>query len=196
MERFLEAWRINPLKGLLGSRRGSLAVGYLFLLARRILFKRKSSALTASMAVAATIFLIVFNGVVFGGVLNAIHRDLGAFQYGHLEVINEKEGLIDKPYRQVVAALMSHPLVEAAAPRLEALTEVSHLTSSGVKTLYEVRTFGVDPVLESRASLILQSVVSGQPELSKNMVLLGGDLAEDLGVTGPGSLVKVKVKRL
>jgi hypothetical protein len=38
-----------------------LGARYLFLIARRILFKRKTSALTASMVVAATIFLISFN---------------------------------------------------------------------------------------------------------------------------------------
>ena len=146
------------------------------------------------MAVAATIFLITFNGVVFGGVLEAINRDLGAFQYGHLEILNEKEGFIDKPYHQVIAVVSRHPLVEAAAPRLESLTEVSYTTARGVKTVYDVRTLGIDPLFEARASQVLRSVIAGEPEVLKNTALVGRDLAKDLGIGGPGVLIKVKVR--
>ena len=48
------------------------AVRYLFLLARKFLFKRKGSTILASMGIAATIFLIMFNALVFGGVLNGL----------------------------------------------------------------------------------------------------------------------------
>ncbi|MHC1590211.1 MAG: ABC transporter permease [Candidatus Hecatellaceae archaeon] len=170
---------------------------YLFLIARRILFKRKTSALTASMAVAATIFLISFNGVVLGGVISGVERDLATFQYGNLEILNEKEGVIDKPDYQLVASVTRHPLVEAAAPRVLALAaEVSHQTPNRTYTVYNVTVVGVDPFLEPKASQIFNSVAAGKPQLHKSTVLVGRDLAEDLGLEGAEGLLKVKIRRV
>jgi len=166
------------------------------LLARRILFKRKSSALTASMAVAATIFLITFNGLVFGGVLNAIHRDLGAFQHGHIEILNEKEGIIDEADWEMIVRVTANPLVEAAAPRVVAYSSINHTTTHKLYSVYNVRTLGVNPTLEREASKIFDSVIVGDASLSKSSALLGKDLAQDLGVRNVGEIIKVKVSNV
>ncbi|MFX0210514.1 MAG: hypothetical protein ACFFDT_31330, partial [Candidatus Hodarchaeota archaeon] len=88
---------------------------YFFLIARKILFKRKSTVLTASLAVAATIFLTIFTGVVFEGVTNTALIDFADFQYGDLLIRNEKTEEIDRPYQQVIDSVARYPLVEAAA---------------------------------------------------------------------------------
>jgi lipoprotein-releasing system permease protein len=145
------------------------------------------------MAVAATIFLITFNGIVFGGVLNAIHRDLGAFQHGHIEILNEKEGVIDEVDWQIILKISANPVVEAAAPRVAAYSSINHTTAHHVYSVYGVRTLGVNPILESRTSKIFDSVIIGEANLSKGSAFIGKDLAEDLKIERSGEIIRVKV---
>ncbi len=173
-----------------------VGIGYLFLLGRKLLFKRKSSVLTASLAVAATIFLITFTGVVFGGVFNAAERDLVNFQYANVVIRNEKEDLLDKTDYQIISQVYRHPLVEAAAPRLQAQAlEVSHRTPNGTNSVYKVFMMGVDPLLEPEASLLLDQVVAGDSQIFKGTALIGKDLAEDLGFDDGKGSIEIEIKR-
>jgi len=147
------------------------------------------------MAVAATIFLITFNGVVLSGVINAVERDLATLQYGNLEILNEGEGYLDRPDYQVVATVMRHPLVEAASPRITALaSEVSHASPKGTWKVYNVMVIGVNPALEAKTSKVFQSIIAGRAELFKGDALVGRDLARDLGLEGAKGLLKIKVR--
>lgn len=171
-------------------------MGYVFLIARKLLLKRKSSLLTASLAVAATIFLITFNGVVFEGVFNAVERDLVSFQYGNVVIRNEKEEFLDKPDYQIISQITRHPLVEAAAPRIQTLAaEVRHQALDETYSVYKVLVIGIDPRLEPKVSRVLNSLVAGKPRVLKETALIGRDLAENLRVDDANGRIEIKFNR-
>ncbi|MCP8311114.1 MAG: FtsX-like permease family protein, partial [Candidatus Methylarchaceae archaeon HK01M] len=171
-------------------------MSYLFLVARKLLFKRKSSLLTASLAVAATIFLITFNGVVFEGVFNAVERDLVSFQYGNVVIRNEKEQFLDTADYQIINQITRHPLVEAAAPRIQtSATEVKYKALDGKYSVYKVFVIGIDPRLEPKVSQIFNSLTTGKPKISPETALVGKDLAQNLRLDDPDGRVEVKFSR-
>jgi ABC-type lipoprotein release transport system permease subunit len=92
-------------------------MSYLFLIVRRLLFKRRSSLIKASMAVAAMIFLITFNDVVFSGVFSAVERGFINFQYGDIVIKNEQQ-FLDETDSSIMKQMARNPGVEASAPRI------------------------------------------------------------------------------
>ena len=80
-------------------------MGYILLLSRRFLFKRKGSTVMACLALAATIFLLIFIGLVFNGVLNGIVRDLGDMRFGDVQIRNNV-GSLDIEDDQIIRGLL------------------------------------------------------------------------------------------
>ncbi len=170
-------------------------MSYLFLIARRLLFKRRSSLITASMAVAAMIFLITFNDVVFSGVFSAVERDLINFQYGDVVIQNEQQQFLDETDSSIMKQLARNPGVEASAPRITVIAyEVNYRVGGQTSSVYRVPLTGVDTRYEPRVTHVLASVVEGDPFISTRSVLIGENVAEELGVDGPGRTLELVLK--
>lgn len=167
------------------------AEGYLFLLARKFLFKRRGSTILASMGIASTIFLILFNAIVFGGVLNGVVKDLGDLRFGQIQITNNK-GDITNPDYQIVTTLTQNPVIVAVAPRLTTISEINFTRVDGIVSKFRVETVGVDPALEARASKLEETIVEGNFALSQNAVILGATVANDLGVQ-PRDSITIKM---
>jgi len=166
-------------------------VNYILLLSRKFLFKRKGSTLLASMGIAATIFIIMFNNIVFGGALNGVVKDLGDLRFGHIQITNDK-GEITNPDYQIISILAQNPKILASAPRLTTVTEVNFTSVSGVTSKYRVELVGMDPQLESITSAVSDTIIAGSFDLNQNGIILGQNVAEDLGVH-VGDSVTIKV---
>jgi lipoprotein-releasing system permease protein len=170
-------------------------MSYLFLIARRLLFKRRSSLITASLAVAAMIFLITFNDVVFSGVFSAVERDLINFQYGDVVIQNEQQQFLDETDSSIIKQLARNPGVEASAPRITVIAyEVNYRVGGQTSSVYRVPLTGVDTRYEPKVTRVLASVVEGDPFISTRSVLVGENVAEELGVDGPGRTLELVLK--
>ena len=170
-------------------------MSYLFLIARRLLFKRKSSLITASMAVAAMIFLITFNDVVFSGVFSAVERDLTNYQYGDIVIQNEQQQFLDETDSSIIKQLSRNPDVEASAPRITLLAyEVNYRVGGQTSSVYKIPLTGVDTRYEPKVTHVLASVVEGDPFISTRSVLIGESIAEKLGVDGVGRTIELVLK--
>ena len=168
---------------------------YLFLIARRLLFKRRSSLVTASFAVAAMIFLITFNDVVFEGIFKAVERDLTDFQYGNIVIRNKLEQFLDRTDSSILKQVSRNPSVEAAAPRIQVLAnEVKYRVQGRSISVYQVPVVGIDPRYESGVTSILSSVVTGKSVIHKNNVLIGKSLAEELFLDGIKRQIEITFK--
>jgi len=170
-------------------------MSYLFLIARRLLFKRRSSLITASMAVAAMIFLITFNDVVFSGVFSAVERDLINFQYGDIVIQNEQQQFLDETDSSIMKQLARNSGVAASAPRITVIAyEVNYRVGGQTGSVYRVPLTGVDTRYEPKVTHVLASVVEGDPFISTRSVLIGENVAEELGVDGPGRSIELVLK--
>ncbi|MFQ6011911.1 MAG: ABC transporter permease [Nitrososphaerales archaeon] len=163
---------------------------YILLLAYRFLFKKKGSMITASTAVAATIFLIIFNAVVLGGVVNGVVRDLGDLNMGHISISNEK-GLLKRPANQMITLIERNPEVLGAAPRLMSSVELNYTNSLQRYSTFGVQAIGIDPYRELDASRLADAVNRGEFLRLKGTVVLSEDISEELN-TEIGSYIKVK----
>ena len=167
-------------------------MSYVFLLARKILFKRKGSVTLATTAVAATIFLNIFTSAVFGGVATGIVGDISTLRFGDL-LVTYIRGEITTPDYSFVRTVSSNPAVQGVTPRLIATSNINFSTNTGVTSKYGVETLGVDPRLEVSATKLRSTLISGNlNHLYQNTVILGAHVADNLGV-GPGKYVIVKI---
>ena len=167
-------------------------MSHVFLLARRILFKRRGSVMLAAGAVAATIFLNIFATTVFGGVRTGVLGDIADLRLGDL-LVTYNRGEITTPDYQFVRTVASNPAVQGVTPRLIAVSDINFSTISGVKSKYRVETIGVDPILEIGAGKMNDTLVSGGLSLLyQNDVILGATVANDLGVKR-GEVVIMKI---
>ena len=85
------------------------------------------------------------------------------------------------------------PFVEAATPRLSSTAEMN-MTKNG-KLIEETRVpiVGVDPFSDIRASTVHETVTEGNYVFSRNSIVLGSNVAQDLGGAQVGDSVKVLV---
>src|SRR4029077_6931757 len=121
-------------------------ISHVFLLARKILFRRKGSVMLAAGAVAATIFLNIFATTVFGGVETGILGDISNLRFGDL-LVTYNRGLITTPDYQFVRDMLANPGVQGAAPRIIGSSDINFTSVAGVQSKYNVETIGLDPVL-------------------------------------------------
>ena len=145
--------------------------------------------ITASAAVAATIFLIIFNSVVVGGVVYGYARDLEDLFGGHL-TISSKNGFLERPDDQMIGYLMSHSDVVGAAPRTFRSLDINHTSSGQTHSLFRIQALGVDPMRELSASLLYTSVIEGAFLRGEGAVVIDDSIAERLSAE-VGSYVTV-----
>jgi len=157
-----------------------------------MLFNKRGSLIGAVLAVTIGIMVIHVNFVIFQGLFDAIVRDLTDYRFGNLQVTDE-EDYIDKSDLSLVGWFERIPYVEAAAPRLSSTASIN-MTKFGER-IEETRipVVGVDPLRDIRASTVHETVTEGQFVFSRNSIVLGSSVAEDLGGAQVGDSVKMKI---
>jgi len=167
-------------------------VDYRLRLAKRMLFNKKSSLIGAVLAVTIGILVIHVNFVIFQGLFDAIVRDISNYRNGDVLVTDEAD-YIDKSDLSLVNWFERIPYVEAATPRLSSTAEMN-MTKNG-KRIEETRIpiVGVDPFRDIRASTVHETVSDGSYVFSRNSLVLGSNVARDLGGAEVGDSVKVLV---
>ena len=165
---------------------------YRLRLAKRMLFNKKSSLIGAVLAVTIGILVIHVNFVIFQGLFDAIVRDISNYRNGDVLVTDEAD-YIDKSDLSLVNWFERIPYVEAATPRLSSTAEMN-MTKNG-KRIEETRIpiVGVDPFRDIRASTVHETVSDGSYVFSRNSLVLGSNVARDLGGAEVGDSVKVLV---
>ncbi len=165
---------------------------YRLRLAKRMLFNKKGSLIGAVLAVTIGILVIHVNFVIFQGLFDAIVRDISNYRNGDILVTDEGD-YIDKSDLSLVNWFERIPYVEAATPRLSATAEMN-MTKNG-KLIEETRIpiVGIDPYRDTKASTVHETVTEGSYVFSRNSMVLGSNVARDLGGAEVGDSVKVLV---
>jgi lipoprotein-releasing system permease protein len=167
-------------------------VEYRLRLAKRMLFNKKGSLIGAVLAVTIGILVIHVNFVIFQGLFDAIVRDISNYRNGDV-LITDEEGYINKSDQTLVKWFERIPYVEAATPRLSSTGSIN-MTKFGV--LHEktrIPIVGVDPLNDSKASTVYQTVSDGQYISLRNSIVLGSNVARDLGDAQVGDSLKLKI---
>jgi len=167
-------------------------VDYRLKLAKRMLFNKKGSLLGAVLAVTIGILVIHVNFVIFQGLFDAIVRDISDYRNGDILVTDEAD-YIDKSDLSIVSWFERIPYVAGATPRLSSSAEMN-MTKNG-KLIEETRVpiVGIDPFRDIRASTVHETVSEGNYVFSRNSIVLGSNVANDLGGAKVGDSVKVLV---
>ena len=157
-----------------------------------MLFNKKGSLIGAVLAVTIGILVIHVNFVIFQGLFDAIVRDIRDYNTGDIIVTDEFD-YIDKSDLSIINWFERIPYVEAAAPRLSSSSEMN-MTKNG-KLIEETRVpiVGVDPFRDVRASTVHETISDGSYVFSRNSIVLGSNVARDLGGAQVGDSVKVLV---
>jgi len=165
---------------------------YRLRLAKRMLFNKKGSLIGAVLAVTIGILVIHVNFVIFQGLFDAIVRDISNYRNGNV-LITDEENYITKSDQSLVTWFERIPYVEAATPRLSSSTSIN-MTKFG--TLHEktrIPIVGVDPFRDIQTSTVHETVTDGQYVFAKNSIVLGSNVARDLGGVEVGDSLKLKI---
>lgn len=169
-----------------------ITLEYRLRLAKRMLFNKKGSLIGAVLAVTIGILVIHVNFVIFQGLFDAIVRDISDYRNGDILVTDEAD-FIDKSDLALVSWFERIPYVEAATPRLSSTAEIN-MTKNG-KLIEETRVpiVGVDPFRDIKASTVHETISDGSYVFARNAIVLGSNVARDLGGAQVGDSVKVLV---
>ena len=161
-------------------------------LAKRMLFNKKGSLIGAVLAVTIGILVIHVNFVIFQGLFDAIVRDLTDYRFGNISVTDE-EDYIDKSDLSLVNWFERIPYVEAATPRLSSTASINMTKFGELIEETRIPVVGVDPLRDIRTSTVHETVAEGQFVFSRNSIVLGSNVARDLGGAEVGDNVKLKI---
>ena len=165
---------------------------YRLRLAKRMLFNKKGSLIGAVLAVTIGILVIHVNFVIFQGLFDAIVRDISEYRNGDVLVTNEDD-YIDKSDSSIVSWFERISYVEAAAPRLSSTAEIEITKNGQLIEKTRIPVVGVDPFNDIKASSVHETVSEGTYVFSRNSIVLGNSVAEDLGGATVGDNVKVMI---
>ncbi len=165
---------------------------YRIRLAKRMLFNKKGSLIGAVLAVTIGILVINVNFVIFQGLFDAIVRDITNYRNGDILVTDEAD-YIDKSDLALVNWFERIPFVQGATPRLSSSAEIN-MTKNG-KLIEETRVpvVGVDPFRDVKASTVHETVSEGTYVLNRNSIVLGTNVANDLGGAQVGDSLKLLI---
>ena len=135
--------------------------------------------MAAVIAVAIAILVIVINNNTFVGAANGIVRDLTDYQYGNLQ-ITDKNGHISKPDSEIIGFLHNTGLVEGAAVRLYDSASINNTRTAIPVKAYGVQLVGMDPAQEAQASKIMDTIKEGTFITTRDSIVLGHNVANDL----------------
>ena len=165
---------------------------YRLRLAKRMLFNKKGSLIGAVLAVTIGILVIHVNFVIFQGLFDAIVRDISDYRNGDILVTDEFD-FIDKSDMSLVNWFERIPFVEAATPRLSSTAEMNMTKNGKLVEESRVPIVGIDPFRDVRASTVHETITEGNYVFSRNTIVLGSNVARDLGGAQVGDSVKVLV---
>lgn len=157
-----------------------------------MLFNKRGSLIGAILAVTIGILVIHVNFVIFQGLFDAIVRDIGDYRNGDL-LITDDSDYIDKSDLSLVNWFERIPYVEAATPRLSSTAEMNMTKHGRLVEETRVPIVGVNPFTDIRASTVHETVTDGSYVFSRNSIVLGSNVARDLGGAEVGDSVKVLV---
>jgi lipoprotein-releasing system permease protein len=157
-----------------------------------MLFNKRGSLIGAVLAVTIGILVIHVNFVIFQGLFDAIVRDISDYRNGDV-LVTDESSFIKKSDLSLVNWFERIPYVEAAAPRLSSTSEID-ITKNG-KRIEKTRIpiVGVDPFRDIIASTVHETISEGSYVFSRNSIVLGSNVAKDLGGAQVGDSVKVLV---
>ena len=161
-------------------------------LAKRMLSNKKGSLIGAVLAVSIGILVIHVNFVIFQGLYDAIVRDLSSYRFGDVLVTNE-EDFITKSDVFLVNWFERIPYVEAASPRMQSSASINVTKNGKLIEEFRVPIIGVDPMRDPRVSTAHQTVTDGQYVFSRNSIVVGSRVVNDLGGVRVGDSLQVQV---
>jgi len=161
-------------------------------LAKRMLFNKRGSLYGAVLAVTIGILVIHVNFVIFQGLYDAIVRDITDYRNGDVLVTNEDD-YIDKSDSSIINWFERISYVEAAAPRLSSTAEMEIMKNGNLIEKTRIPVVGVDPYRDIRASTVHETVKDGTYVFTRNSIVLGNTVANDLGGAVVGDNVKVMI---
>ena len=161
-------------------------------LAKRMLFNKRGSLYGAILAVTIGILVIHVNFVIFQGLYDAIVRDITDYRNGDVLVTNEDD-YIDKSDSSIINWFERISYVEAAAPRLSSTAEMEIIKNGNLIEKTRIPVVGIDPFKDIRASTVHETVTDGTYVFTRNSIVLGNTVANDLGGAIVGDNVKVMI---
>ena len=161
-------------------------------LAKRMLFNKRGSLYGAVLAVTIGILVIHVNFVIFQGLYDAIVRDITEYRNGDVRVTDEDD-YIDKSDSSIINWFERISYVEAAAPRLSSTAEMEIMKNGILIEKTRIPVVGVDPFRDIRASTVHETVKDGTYVFTRNSIVLGNTVANDLGGAIVGDNVKVMI---
>ena len=161
-------------------------------LAKRMLFNKRGSLYGAILAVTIGILVIHVNFVIFQGLYDAIVRDITEYRNGDVRVTDEDD-YIDKSDSSIINWFERISYVEAAAPRLSSTAEMEIIKNGNLIEKTRIPIVGVDPFKDIRASTVHETVTEGTYVFTRNSIVLGNTVANDLGGAIVGDNVKVMI---
>lgn len=158
-----------------------------------MLSNKKGSLVGAILAVTVGILVIHVNFVIFQGLFDAIVRDMTDYRFGDVYITDEEDFITESDI-MLVNWLERIPSVEAATPRISSTAPSVNATVFG-KRIEETRIpiVGVDPLRDIRVSTVHETVAAGQFVFARNSVVLGTQVADDLGGIRVGDDIKIKI---
>ena len=157
-----------------------------------MLFNKRGSLIGAVLAVTIGILVIHVNFVIFQGLYDAIIRDISNYRNGDV-LITDEEDYIDKSDLFLVNWFERIPYVEAATPRLSSTASINATKYGQLFEETRVPVVGVDPLRDIRASTVHETVSEGQFVFSRNSIVLGSNVARDLGGIEVGDNLDLKI---
>ena len=161
-------------------------------LAKRMLFNKRGSLYGAILAVTIGILVIHVNFVIFQGLYDAIVRDITEYRNGDVRVTDEDD-YIDKSDSSIINWFERISYVEAAAPRLSSTAEMEIIKNGNLIEKTRIPIVGIDPFKDIRASTVHETVAEGTYVFTRNSIVLGNTVANDLGGAIVGDNVKVMI---
>ena len=161
-------------------------------LAKRMLFNKKGSLIGAVLAVTIGILVIHVNFVIFQGLFDAIVRDISNYRNGDILVTDEAD-YIDKSDLALANWFERIPFVHGATPRLSSSGEINMTKNGRLIEETRVPVVGVDPLRDVKASTVYETVADGTYVINRNSIVLGNNVAEDLGDAQVGESLKLLI---
>ena len=165
---------------------------YRISVAKKMMMSKKGSLVGAVLAIGIGILVLSIITVIFIGLQNAIIRDLKDYQFGDL-IITDETGLITKSESVLIGWFERNSDVVGVASRLSGSADVEIRVNGELIEEFGVPITGVDPLRDPIVSKLHATVIDGEFVFSSNSIVVGSNLAEDLGGVSVGDTLKLIV---
>ena len=167
-----------------------MCMDYRISVAKKMMMSKKGSLIGAVLAIGIGILVLSIITVIFTGLQNAIIRDLKDYQFGDL-IVTDETGLITKSESVLIGWFERNSDVVGVAPRLSGSTDIEIRANGELIEEFGVPITGVDPLRDPTVSKLYDTVVDGEFVFSSNSIVVGSNVAEDLGEVQVGDTLKL-----